>query len=328
MECCFNIMKVKDIKIGETYNNIQVLADLGTKDKGRIFLCKCLLCGKEYEVWSKHIGFTNACKECNAKSNIVNIAGRRYGRLIALEYMGRKNGRTLWRCQCDCGNETITGYSNLINGITRSCGCLEEENRLANMKLATKNRTKSVSNPLEFGVINQHPLYSIWSSMLTRCNNSNRKSYKHYGGRGIKVCERWQGECGFENFIKDMGERPSPKHSIDRIDYNGDYCPENCRWATQKEQCNNTRSNHYVIIRGKRISARFLFESIGMYSRCIINQLIDGVDINFILSHKGEKLRTKELRQLRDKCKNFNRVISEEFWHLIPKEVYDNLLNI
>lgn len=325
MECCFNIMKVKDIKIGETYNNIQVLADLGTKDKGRIFLCKCLLCGKEYEVWSKHIGFTNACKECNAKSNIVNIAGRRYGRLIALEYMGRKNGRTLWRCQCDCGNETITGYSNLINGITRSCGCLNNEMRLIN----SANRRKCISKDfLPLGDLRQHPLFSTWSSMITRCYNPKRKNYVDYGGRGIKVCDEWQGDCGFENFIKDMGNRPSPKHSIDRIDVNGDYTPENCRWATSHEQSSNRTDNSYLFINKKKIIAKTLSDIIGMNYSTIAHQIQKGVDINLILKYKGVDLRTKEMRLIRDKCKNFNRVISEEFWHLIPQEVYDNLLNI
>lgn len=321
-------MKVKDIKIGETYNNIQVLADLGTKGKGRAYLCKCMLCGKEYEIQNKHIGAVKSCKACSNKNRIIDLTGQRFGRLEVLEYVCRKNDRTLWKCKCDCGNETIVGYSNLINENTRSCGCMEEENRLANMRLATKNRTKSVSNPIEFGVINQHALYSIWSSMLTRCNNSNRKSYKHYGGRGIKVCERWQGECGFENFIKDMGNRPSPKHSIDRIDVNGDYTPENCRWATMKEQASNRRDNSCLYIKGKRIIAQTLCDLVELdYSRTT-HQLQKGYDINLILKYKGVDLRTKEMRLIREKYKNYNRVISEEFWHLMPKEVYDNLLNI
>lgn len=319
-------MKVSEIKTGETYNNIKVLADLGRKSGSRYYLCKCLLCGKELEIRADHIGNTNGCRQCSAKARIIDLKGQRFGRLVALEYMGRENGRTLWRCKCDCGNESITGYSNLVNGGTRSCGCMEDENRIANMKKVLVERTKSVSDPLEFGVISEHPLYSIWSSMIIRCYNSNRKTYKHYGGRGIKVCDRWKGDNGFENFIKDMGERPSLKHTIDRIDYNGDYSPENCRWATWIEQANNTRTNVYVFYEDKRISAKQLFDTVGLsYGRAIWN-LRNGLDINFILSHKGLALRTKELKKLRDQNINFNKIISKEMISLLPKEVINNLL--
>lgn len=326
MGCCFiYIMKAKDIKIGETYNNIQVLADLGLKGKSKYFLCKCLLCGKEYEMRAGHIGNANACRQCSAKANIVDLTEQRFGRLVALEYVGRKNKRTLWRCKCDCGKESIVGYSNLVSNNTRSCGCWEEENRKSNMQKVLVEHTKCVNNPLEFGIVGNHPLYSIWSSMITRCYNKNRNSYKHYGGRGIEVCERWRVNGGFENFIKDMGERPSPQHTIDRIDYNGDYCPENCRWATPDEQSNNQTKNVYLYIKGKRITAKMLCDILGINYNTMIHQLKYGVDINIIVFYRGLDLRTQAGRLMRDSCRNFNREISEKYATLIPN--IDNLLN-
>ena len=228
--------------------------------------------------------------------------------LVAVEYVGRKNGRTLWRCICDCGKESVTGYSNLMTGNTKSCGCMEK----ANLEYFQRHSYRRKSASLDFsGTLNKHPLYGLWSSMLTRCYNKNSKHYNIYGGRGIKVCDRWLPvNFGFEHFVSDMGERPSNMHTLDRINNDGDYCPENCRWATITQQSNNKRKSIIVYYFGKRIYLKELCQIIGLnYSR-VAHQIQKGFDINSIISNGGADFRRKEFMGDTGKYKNFNKNIT------------------
>ena len=154
-----------------------------------------------------------------------DLTGQRFGRLVALEPVGRdKYNGILWKCQCDCGNTRIVHCHNLTSGNTKSCGCLHKEQAVA------LHLTHGMSHSSE---------YSTWKFMLQRCENPNHKHFKYYGGRDIRVCKRWH---KFENFYEDMGQRPEGK-SIDRIDNNGNYEPGNCKWSTPHEQMMNRRPN-------------------------------------------------------------------------------------
>lgn len=157
-----------------------------------------------------------------------------------------------------------------------------------------------------------HPLYGLWSSMLTRCYNKNSRGYKHYGGRGIKVCDRWSpNNAGFEHFLSDMGERPSPSHTLDRIDVNGDYCPENCRWATQEQQSNNKTDSIVLFYQGNRVPVTTICKKLHLNYYRVAHQIQKGFDINTIIANGGADFRRKGFKNNTEKYKNFNRNITD-----------------
>lgn len=160
-------------------------------------------------------------------SKIKTLKKDTYGRLKILSYEHRER-RTYAKCRCSCGKEKLVRTEALKSGVTKSCGCLHRE------RITTHGKTGS-------------PVYHCWQSMKQRCYDSKSRNYKHYGGRGIKVCSRWM---KFENFHKDMGDPPKGL-SLDRIDNNGIYKPSNCRWANAIQQANSKRST--VLIDGLSI---------------------------------------------------------------------------
>lgn len=154
-----------------------------------------------------------------------DLTGLRFGRLVALEEAGRTRDKSvLWRCKCDCGTSKVIDGSWLRDGRVVSCGCLKLEKFV---KRVTRHGQHST------------PEYIAWMNMRRRCYSRGTINWEYYGGRGITVCDRWNER--FENFFEDMGSRPSSQHSLDRVDPDGPYSPENCVWATREEQALHKR---------------------------------------------------------------------------------------
>jgi hypothetical protein len=151
--------------------------------------------------------------------------GKRYGRLVVIgRGQTRVNNKPTWECLCDCGNRKDIRGTQLQRGTTVTCGCREGRARV---------------DPPGWPRREDHALYTTWRGMRERCQYLKHVAYDRYGGRGIRVCERWDGD--FRAFVEDMGPKPTAQHSIDRIDPDGNYEPSNCRWATASEQNSNKR---------------------------------------------------------------------------------------
>jgi len=174
-------------------------------------------------------------------SKDIDRTGERFSRLLVLSRKdNNRYGGAMWLCKCDCGGSTITGTNNLISGGTKSCGCLNAETAKINGILSSTTHGMSYS-----------PEYRSWASMKTRCYNKNHMHFKYYGGKGIRVCDKWM--HSFAAFYADMGDKPASKHSIGRINNHGDYTPSNCRWETHTEQGENTRVNRFIEHNGEKM---------------------------------------------------------------------------
>jgi len=195
-----------------------------------------------------------------ASHNFINLTGQTFGRLVVLERANNAKGQhTQWKCLCACGNIVIVSSANLKVGNTKSCGCLRKE--VSSQKSFVHGMHKS-------------PEYRTWERMKERCCNTNRPAYKYYGGRGISIYPKWKDS--FIAFFNYIGPKPPGNYSIDRINTNGNYEPGNVRWATPKEQANNSRRNHLITINAHTLNIQQWADFVGIKPLIICTRIHRG----------------------------------------------------
>lgn len=208
-----------------------------------------------------------------------NLKGKKFGRLKVDKMIYIKNGHTYWKCKCDCGNDCIVKGYSLKSGNTKSCGCLQKENA---SKAKCKHRMSKTK------------LYKRWEDIKKRCYNKNSYNYKNYGGRGIKVCDEWLNDfMNFYNWAMENGYEENL--SIDRIDNNGDYEPNNCRWVDIKTQCNNRRSNHLITYKGKTQNVSQWCEELNVSRSMVEFRLRKGLSLDEIFTKPSRIHKKKQI---------------------------------
>jgi len=298
---------------GQKFGKLTAIKYVGNKK----WLFKCD-CGNDYVGYKAIVktGRVQSCG-CGRTKPKIDIINKRFGRLTAIKYIGRN----VWECKCDCGEITMRRLFDLRKADVPSCGCYRHDR-------VPVNKTHGHWNA---------PIYRVWNTMCQRCTNPKNAGYSNYGGRGIKVCDRWLGEHGFENFLADMGERPSAEYSIDRIDNNGDYCPENCRWVIWKEQCNNQRRTIHLSHNGVSHSLAEWCEMTGVNYSTAKNRYNRGCNFEEIFANDSiqkKRFTDDEIRFIRehpsqyDYCKTkIGKEFSESMYRqIIRRETYKDVI--
>lgn len=240
-------MPPKINRIGQRFGQLTVISQAESAGKNTRWLCRCD-CGTDTVVHTGNLtsGGSTSCG-CSRRAALV---GQVFGLLTVIEESGRTaKGNIEWLCRCSCGNTVTRDSTSLRLGRTTSCGC------------SSRSRTHGQTGT---------PLYRRWQAMLARTNSPSHSFYGYYGGRGIKVCERWR---SFEAFAADMGPSFSPGLELDRIDTDGDYEPSNCRWATRTQQARNMSSNRRLTFRGHTMTVSEWAEVLGLKASTVRSRL-------------------------------------------------------
>lgn len=254
-----------NIKIGHKFEKLTVVEYVD----GIYFLCDCECGKKKHKVYGYNL-VKKLAKSCGCNRNKQKRYIKINERFHSLTVINDKLIKNTILVRCDCGTEKYVGKQDLITESTKTCGCGIGLNRAR-----THGQTKSIT-------------YQSWCHMRQRCNNPNNHAFKWYGGRGIKICERWN---KYENFLDDMGDRPSNKYSIDRLNPNDDYKPENCRWATAKEQGQTTTTNRFIEYNGERLTVKQWSEKLNIPPNTLQERISKGWPIHLALTLRPNKGR-------------------------------------
>lgn len=266
---------------GKKFNRLTIIK----RTEGKKYFYDCLCdCGKIVSVNQYHV-VLGTTKSCGCAS-VKDLSGKRFGKLVATKPCGKKNNKTVWLCICDCGNEVEVVGTALSIGNTNSCGCTKTKHRM-------------------FGT----RLYNVWHTMKERCYVESQTSYKNYGGRGIKVCPEWQEFIPFMEWSYANGYDENAKRgecTLDRIDPNGDYSPDNCRWVSMSIQANNKRDNVYIEYNGIVDTLSNHARREGVSPVLAETRKIKGKSVDEIFSKKKEAITLYykgENRKINDICR-------------------------
>lgn len=223
----------------------------------------------------------------------LDLTKKKFGRLLPLRIVGKDNQRNnVWLCRCKCGNKVKVRSSSLTSGNTLSCGCYHSARSSETLRsLRLSGKGNNGHKPIHG--MSKTSEYSIWCGMLARCYNPKNGSYRRYGGRGIKVCNRWK--HSFVDFFADMGFRPSLRYSLGRKRNNGNYTPSNCSWETREEQSNNRSSNIILTYKGESMTLTQWSRRAGLPKTAIQSRLNCGWRISRALTTPLRKQKTKGL---------------------------------
>ena len=271
-------------KTGQKFGRLTVVSYAGKyRESQSLWLCKCE-CGREKTVRGASLT-SSQTRSCGClkradpiegtktirklRCNLVDHTGHRFGRLVVLSYVIR--GR--WLCRCDCGREKEVGGGALRSGDTGSCGCFAIENRV------------------KHGLYNS-PEYAAWVAMIQRCYNRKTPNFSHYGARGISVCDRWK--RSFLAFIEDMGLKPLPGLSLDRIDNELGYELDNCRWANRNQQQRNKRTGHILEMGGKAMTIAEWSLATGIQEETLHSRIRYGWSVKDVLTKTVDSAKRKK----------------------------------